>query len=195
MRAALAVSLGAGVLLATAIGVAIPSATASSPSPASPSPATGVAPPIEARTPPISALLDQKRLLGYPFEQVWPSSVRYLRIDRGYKITERDPDAGFILFSFPVGPDSTGSGSVEMLRTTDVAGRPSVQLRIRTQAGPSHLPHTLLEGIAAKVRAERGPPPPPPPPDAPPAPPPEQDPDGGAPPMLPPATEPGQPPT
>lgn len=150
---------------------------------------------VRSQTTPFPAYLDQKRLLSYPLEQVWPSAVRYLRIDRGYKITERDPDAGFILFSFPVGAETTGSGSVEMLKTTDVAGRPSVEIRIATQAGPSHLPHTLLEGIAAKVRAERGQPPPPPPPKSPPKPPSEEAPDGGGPPMLPPATEPGQPPS
>jgi hypothetical protein len=145
-------------------------------------------------TTPFPAFLDQKRVLSYPFDQVWPSAVRYLRIDRGYKITERDSDAGFILFSFPVGAETPGSGSVEMLKTLDAAGRPSVEMRISTQAGPSHLPHTLLEGIAAKVRAERGQPPPPPPPEAPKDPPPKDSPDGGGPPLLPPATEPGQPP-
>jgi hypothetical protein len=144
---------------------------------------------------PATALLAQKRVLSYPFDAVWPSAIRYLRIDRGYTIAERDAEAGFILFSFPVTPDRTGSGSLEVLRTVDAAGRPSVELRAATSAGPSHLPHTLLDGIAAKVRAERGQPAPPPPPgggppdtrpDAPPvedpAPPPEPAPPAGDPP-------------
>jgi hypothetical protein len=130
-------------------------------------------------------------MLSYPFEQVWPTAIRFLRIDRGYAISERDADAGFILFSFPIG-ERTGTGSLELLRTTDASGRASVRVMANTQAGPSHLPHTILEGLATKVRAERGQPAPPPP-QKPPEGKPKEDPpqDGGPPPQLPPATEPG----
>jgi len=139
------------------------------------------------------ALIENRRVLSYPFEQVWPTSVRFLRIDRGYTIDEKDPDAGFILFTFPVGADATGSGSVELLRAADASGRPSVEVHVSTTAGPAHLPHTILDGLTAKLRAERGQPapPPPPPPEQPPAAPPDAP--DGAPPMLPPAQDPGDP--
>ena len=89
--------------------------------------------------------------------------IRYLRVDRGYSIVDRDADSGYLLFEFPVGRDSKGSGSLEAFRATDDAGRPSVNLQVSTDAGPSHLPTTIVDGIAQKVKAERGQPAPPPP--------------------------------
>ncbi|HVH97373.1 MAG TPA: hypothetical protein VM869_01630, partial [Enhygromyxa sp.] len=42
------------------------------------------------------ALIENRRVLSYPFEQVWPTAIRYLRIDRGYKVTDRDEEAGYM---------------------------------------------------------------------------------------------------
>lgn len=142
-----------------------------------------------------AAFIQQRRTLSYPFEQVWPTAIRYLVVDRGYAVSDRDPDAGYILFEFSSG-DRSGQGSLEMFRIEDASGRPSVQLSVSTSAGPSHLPHTLLEGISRKVREERGQPAPPPPtkdpePDEPPpGDEPDAPPDDGSPPMMPPPLQP-----
>lgn len=114
------------------------------------------------------ALLENRRVLSYPFEQVWPTAIRYLRIDRGFTVTDRDEDAGYIMFEFDLDGDRVGSGSLEMFRTEDVSGRPSVSVTVSTGAGPVHLPHAIVDGLAAKVRAERGQPAPPPKPEEPP---------------------------
>lgn len=137
--------------------------------------------------------LQQKRLLPYPLEQVWPASIRYLRVDRGYTIIDQDPDNGFVLFSIPLGPEQTTQGSLEFVRTHDASGRPSVDVLASTDGGPTHLPFTLLDGVADKVRRERGQPAPPPPPTpSPPTPPPDDGedddlvlPPGEAPPQIP----------
>jgi hypothetical protein len=107
------------------------------------------------------ALIENRRVLSYPMDQVWPTAIRYLRIDRGFKIVDRDPDAGYMLFEFTLEDHRLGSGSVEMFATQDAAGRPSVSVTVNTGAGPVHLPNSILDGIAAKVRAERGQPAPP----------------------------------
>jgi hypothetical protein len=120
----------------------------------------------------MSARLSHRRVVPYPFDVVWPTAIRYLRVDRGYSIVDRDADSGYLLFEFPVGRDSKGSGSLEAFRATDDAGRPSVNLQVSTDAGPSHLPTTIVDGIAQKVKAERGQPAPPPPKE--PAPPPRK---------------------
>ncbi len=130
--------------------------------------------------------LGQSRVLPYPMDFVWPTAMRYLRVDRSYTIVDRDPDAGFILFDFPIGPDDrTGRGSVEIFATKDASGRAAASVQITTDGGPVHLPHALLEALAEKLRRERGQPAPPPratPPDAPknkpkPAPKPTEEPD------------------
>lgn len=135
------------------------------------------------------ALIENRRLLSYPFAQVWPTAIRYLRIDRGFKVTDRDEEAGYMLFEFPLDGARMGNGSVEMFATEDAAGRPSVSVAVNTGAGPVHLPNTLLDGIAAKVRAERGQPAAPPKQEQPP--PKQDDPeDDHSVPTLPPASDP-----
>jgi hypothetical protein len=137
------------------------------------------------------ALIETRRVLSYPFDQVWPTTIRYLRIDRGYEVTDRDEEAGYMLFEFPLEGGRIGSGSIEMFATEDASGRPSVSIAVNTAAGPVHLSNAILDGIAAKVRTERGQPVAPPKNEEPPPPPPkEDDPDDGSVPLLPPASDP-----
>lgn len=112
--------------------------------------------------------LGQSRILAYPMEFVWPTAMRFLRVDRGYTIVDRDPEAGFILFDFPIGPeDRVGRGSVEIFATKDASGRIAASVQITTDGGPVHLPHALLDGLAEKLRRERGQPAAPPRPEPP----------------------------
>lgn len=137
---------------------------------------------------PMGTRVTEKRLLPYPMKYVWPAAIRYLRVDRGFGIVDRDPETGYVVFSFDASPKVQGEGSLEVFETTDSAGRPSVNIQISTDVGPAHLPHTLIEGLAKKVREERGQPPPPPKKD-PPAKKPDE-PDQHSPPQVPPALDP-----
>jgi hypothetical protein len=155
----------------------------------------------------MSTRLDHARVVPYPMAQVWPTALRYLRVDRGYTLVDRDAEAGYVLFDFPIGEGSSdreeetrvGRGSLELLATEDASGRPSVKVHVSTDAGPTHLPHAIAEGLAAKLKRERGQPAPPPPrspgpgpsPKEP-APPPADDPDDGSLPTLPPAVDPSE---
>jgi hypothetical protein len=144
---------------------------------------------VDTGLPPL--LIENRRMLSYPIDHVWPTAIRYLRIDRGFEIVDRDRDAGYLLFEFPLEEKRIGSGSVEMYETVDAAGRASVSMSVNTGAGPVHLPNSILDGIAAKVRAERGQPSPPPPPKQEEPPPKKDEPDDDhSVPLLPPATDP-----
>jgi hypothetical protein len=136
-------------------------------------------------------MIENRRMLSYPIDHVWPTAIRYLRIDRGFEITDRDRDAGYLLFEFPLEEKRIGSGSVEMFAAVDASGRASVSISVNTGAGPVHLPNAILDGIAAKVRAERGQPAPPPPPKQEEPPPKQDEPDDDhSVPLLPPAIDP-----
>jgi hypothetical protein len=136
-------------------------------------------------------LIENRRMLSYPIDHVWPTAIRYLRIDRSFEIIDRDRDAGYLLFEFPLEEKRIGSGSLEMFATVDAAGRASVSISVNTGAGPVHLPNSILDGIAAKVRAERGQPAPPPPPQQEEPPPKKDEPDDDhSVPLLPPASDP-----
>jgi len=112
---------------------------------------------------PVAAMgaIEHARTLSYPMDQVWPATLRYLRVDRGYTLVDRDSEAGYILFDFPLGRPGDAEarvarGSIEMFSANDNAGRSGVRVQITTDAGPAHLPHALAEGLAVKLRAERG---------------------------------------
>lgn len=140
---------------------------------------------------PMGTRVTRKRLLPYPMQQVWPTAIRYLRVDRGYGIVDRDPETGYVVFAFEASPKVESEGSLEVFETTDSAGRPSVTVQISTELGPAHLPHTLIEGLAKKIREERGQPPPPPKKSpAPTKPKGDDEPDDHAPPQVPPALDP-----
>ncbi len=155
-------------------------------------PATGpvAAHPTPSRGEPAGTKLSQSRVLPYPVEQVWGAAIRYLRVDRDYAIVDRDPDTGYIVFEIPLG-EVRGRGALEAFSTTDPSGRVSTQIQISTEAGPTHLPHTLIEGIAKKVRGERGQAPSAPAPK-PPASPPKKDENDGHAPTMPAPAEPNQ---
>jgi hypothetical protein len=114
-----------------------------------------------AQAAPAALFLKHQRQVSYPFDQVWPTAVRYLRVERGYEIADRDKDSGYIVFTFEHGSNSA-NGSVEFLSDLDDQGRTSVTMISSTSRGPSHLPFAILDGIAIKLREERGQPAPPP---------------------------------
>lgn len=136
------------------------------------------------------ALIVNRRVLSYPIDQVWPTALRYLRVDRGFAVNDHDREAGYVLFDFPVSGEGKGSGSLEIYETTDPSGRPSVGIAVNTGAGPVHLPNAILDGIAAKLRAERGQPAPPPPSSPPPQKDQPDDIDDHGVPLMPPASDP-----
>lgn len=137
-----------------------------------------------------AALARSAALLSYPIGDVWAGAVRFIRVDRGYPIVEKDEGSGYVLFELAEGA-KTYKGSLELVRATDDAGRDSTRAVFSVPGLPRHFEAMLLDKLSAKVREERGPPAPPPPRDRP-SPPPSSDkpaapapPDAGAPSGLP----------
>lgn|GEM_PF-2351614 len=153
---AVAVAVGSGLALAGAAATAYADGKSEEPD------AARTAKVVAAGSP-----TKHERTISYPLDQVWPATLRFLRVDQGYALVDRDSEAGFILFDIPLssrgGKDRSARGSIEMFSTEDMSGRPSVHVLISTEGGPTHLPHTLAEGLASKLRTERGAPAPPPP--------------------------------
>lgn len=110
----------------------------------------GGAAPVEAR----SALV-----VPYPIADVWPATVRFLRVDQSYAIKERDEPAGYLLFELVEGKRSYRA-ALELVRTNDGDGRIATQIVCTMNELPHRYETTLLDKLSAKVRDERGPPPP-----------------------------------
>jgi hypothetical protein len=109
-----------------------------------------------------------EKTLAYPREQVWPTAVRFLAVDERVKVTEKDAEAGYLMFELR-DDGKTFRGSLEVM-TIVRDGRSLVRFVLQIQDRPSWLELAMLERLERKLRAELGSPAPPPskPPPAPP---------------------------
>lgn len=104
------------------------------------------------------------RDVSYPYDPVFAAAVRFLRIDEGHAITEKDRDAGYILFSIEDGGQRY-PGALEIVRRKDARGRDAVRLYVRLSQRPAYMERALLVRLEEKLREQLGPPPPPPEPE------------------------------
>lgn len=92
----------------------------------------------------------------YSKAQTYNGALRYLRVDLGYEIVEKDPDAAYLLFRYePAGRrGSPTNGSIEVI---EVKGR--VKLFVQLPQMPSYHEVVLRDGLLKKLRQEYGAPP------------------------------------
>jgi hypothetical protein len=107
-----------------------------------------------------SAQARSEVIVPYPSGDVWPSAIRFLRVDQNYPIKEKDEPSGYVLFELPENKRSYRA-ALEMVKTTDNDGRAATQLICTIQDLPRRYELSLLDKLTAKVRDERGPPAPP----------------------------------
>jgi len=102
--------------------------------------------------------------LPYGVAEAFSTALRFVRVDRGCKIVDKDADAAFVSFECPGDDGKVKRGSLELIK---------VATGVRTQVTLGDDTHGMelrwLELFERKLRDERGTPTPPPPPAAPPA--------------------------
>src|SRR5262249_23339536 len=98
-------------------------------------------------------------IVPYPFTSVWPAAIRFIKLDRGWKLTEQDREAGYLCF-VAIEDKKPHAATLELVRVSDPEGRDAVRLQLSTAdlAGVQELP--ILEGLARKLKEELGPAPP-----------------------------------
>ena len=96
----------------------------------------------------------------YTFDQVWPTAVRHLRVDEGYKIVDKDADTGYVVFELK-DDGKVYSGALEVVQH-DENGRKVVKLVLTITDRPDYMEAQVLERMLRKLREEHGDPPPPP---------------------------------
>ena len=106
---------------------------------------------------PFSASARSARQSTYRYSQIWNTAVRFVRIDNGFDIVEKDRDSGYLLFSYTEG-DKRHSGSVELIRTSRDS-HTGVTIGIGIQSMPSYVEKMLLDKLERKLRDEYGDPP------------------------------------
>lgn len=101
-----------------------------------------------------------EKTLAYQREQVWPTAVRFLAVDERVKVTEKDAEAGYVMFELR-DEGKTFRGSLEVM-TVVRDGRTLVRFVLQIQDRPSWLEIAMLSRLEVKLRAELGSPSPPP---------------------------------
>jgi hypothetical protein len=95
----------------------------------------------------------------YGFDRTWTATVRFVRVDLGLKITEKDDGSGYLLFDY-VSSESgqkPSSGSVEVVRGSSPAE--PVRVVVQLPKMPHYHEQTMVDGLQRKLRAEYGEPP------------------------------------
>lgn len=89
----------------------------------------------------------------YSKAQTYNGALRYLRVDRGYEIVERDADAAYILFRYdtPGRQKRTTSGSIEVVEIED-----RVRVFVQLPELPTYQESELRDGLLKKLRTEYG---------------------------------------
>jgi hypothetical protein len=95
-----------------------------------------------------------ERTIDYAAAKVWPTAVRFLRVDEGVKILEKDPDAGYVLFEL-TDEGKVYAGALELVVADDDGGQ-RVRIVITVEDRPSYLEVAMLERLERKVRADLG---------------------------------------
>jgi hypothetical protein len=101
-----------------------------------------------------AAAKSQKKV-SYSYEQVWPAAVRFLRVDEGFEITEKDVEAGYVIFV--VAEDGKRfRGSMEIVRISGKDEPPALLLLIGIEDRPEYMEQGILDRFEQKLRAELG---------------------------------------
>ncbi|HEY1546255.1 MAG TPA: hypothetical protein VGG28_00475 [Kofleriaceae bacterium] len=114
----------------------------------------GLAAPAFART---------EKILAYPRAEAWATSVRFIRVDAHLKVTEKDAEAGYVLFELHE-DGKTFRGALELADVSD-EGRHAVRFVITLEDRPSWQEIALMGKLVGKLRDELGDPAPPAPRD------------------------------
>jgi hypothetical protein len=94
----------------------------------------------------------------YGYERTWNAALRFVRVDNGWNVTEKDEAGGYILFDYrSPSAGKPSPGSLELVRGRDPDAPVSVLAQLPQM--PRFHEQLLLDGLAAKMRREYGDPP------------------------------------
>jgi hypothetical protein len=94
----------------------------------------------------------------YGYDRTWNAALRLVRVDNGWKVTEKDDQNGYLLFDYRSPEDNKVSpGTLELVRGRD--GDSPVSVLVQLPQMPHYHEQVLLDSLASKMRREYGDPP------------------------------------
>lgn len=101
---------------------------------------------------PAPAAAEARARVGYTKQQAFSSALRFLRIDRQYEVTERDPEAAYLLFQYTTHSSQQATfGAVELIALSD-----GVQVVVKLPQMPQYHEALLRDGLISKMREDYG---------------------------------------
>jgi hypothetical protein len=101
-----------------------------------------------------SAYARSEKTLAYPRDPAWSAAVRFIRVNAGLKVIEKDAEAGYVIFEFKE-DKKTFRGSLELIEVVK-DGRKLVRFVITIEDRPQWVEVELLTKLERKLRAELG---------------------------------------
>ena len=95
-----------------------------------------------------------EKTLAYPRDPAWAASVRFLRVNAGLKVIEKDADAGYVIFEFKE-DKKTFRGSLELIEVVK-DGRKLIRFVMTIEDRPQWVEIELLTKLERKLRDELG---------------------------------------
>jgi len=89
----------------------------------------------------------------YSKAQTYSGALRYLRVDMGYEVVEKDPDAGYLIFRYelPGQNKATATGTVEVVESDG-----HVRLFVQIPKMPEYHERVLRDGLVKKLHEDYG---------------------------------------
>jgi len=94
---------------------------------------------------------------SYSKAQTYSGALRYVRVDMGYEVVEKDPDAAYLIFKYAPPGSSKGAVVTGTLEVIEASG--GVRLFVNLPRLPEYYERVFRDGLLKKLREEYGAPP------------------------------------
>jgi hypothetical protein len=106
---------------------------------------------------PASSSAKSQKVLGYSYEAIWSTTIRFIRADKGYTIKDQDKANGYVLFIYPgAGSVKECLASLELFKITDDDGAKRIRVQLNIAHQPSYIEVYFLDTLETKLQDEQG---------------------------------------
>ncbi len=91
---------------------------------------------------------------SYTKAQTYSGALRYVRVDLGYEVVEKDPDAAYLIFKYTAPGGSKNSAVTGTLEVIEATG--GVRLFVNLPRMPEYYERVFRDGLMKKLRDEYG---------------------------------------
>ena len=91
---------------------------------------------------------------SYTKAQTYSGALRYIRVDLGYEVVEKDPDAAYLIFKYTAPGASKNSTVTGTLEVIEASG--GVRVFVNLPRLPEYYERVFRDGLLKKLRDEYG---------------------------------------